>query len=201
MPQLPLHNVTDPAVVRAMRAVPREAFVPPEIQDEAYEDRALPIGHGQTISQPVVVAYMLAQLQLRPTDRVLEVGTGSGYQAAVLAELVEEVFTIERIDALAIASRATLHRQGYERVEVRCADGFPGWPEAAPFDAIVVAAATPRLSEAWFEQLKPDGRLIAPVGPARGDQRLELWRRDARGERQCEKLWEVRFVPLLSGTS
>ncbi len=198
MPQLPLHGVNDPAVVRAMHAVPREEFVPPAVRPEAYADRALPIGCGQTISQPVVVAFMLAQLRLRPTDRVLEVGTGSGYQAALLAELAGEVFTIERIEPLALAAGETLKRLGYQRVQVRWGDGFEGWPEAAPFDAIIVAAATPRIPDAWHAQLKADGRLIVPVGPPAGEQRLELWRRDARGVRRCVPLWSVRFVPLVS---
>ncbi|HET7535732.1 MAG TPA: protein-L-isoaspartate(D-aspartate) O-methyltransferase [Candidatus Didemnitutus sp.] len=199
MSQLPLHNVTDPAVVRAMRVVPREEFVPFDNRAEAHADRALPIGYGQTISQPAVVAYMLARLRLRPTDRVLEIGTGSGYQAAILAELAGEVFTIERIAALAAAAHGTLARLGYGRVHVRCADGADGWPEAAPFDAIMVAAATPRIPEAWRAQLQPAGRLIVPVGPAKGDQRLELWRRDANGVWRCVPLWDVRFVPLVAG--
>jgi protein-L-isoaspartate(D-aspartate) O-methyltransferase len=200
MSRLPLHDVSDPAVIRAMDAVPRAEFVPQESRHEAHADRALPIGHGQTISQPAVVAYMLAQLHLSPTDRVLEIGAGSGYQAALLAELAGEVFTIERIEALATRASHTLRRLGYDQVHVRCADGSAGWPEAAPFDAIIVAAATPRIPEAWFDQLKPGGRLIVPVGSATGDQRLELWRRDAQGVRHCTALWDVRFVPLVSGT-
>ena len=197
--RLRLEEVSSADVLRAMQAVPREEFVPETLRDEAYADRALPIDCGQTISQPAVVAYMTECLRLGPGDRVLEIGTGSGYQAAVLAEIVREVYTIERIPALAAAAAATLGRLGYANVRVRAADGTLGWPEAAPFDAIMITAAGETVPPALVGQLREGRRLIMPVGPPEGDQVLTLLERGAGGALAWRQLWPVRFVPLVAG--
>jgi len=194
---LRLEEVSNPAVLRAMHTVRREEFVSAALRSAAYDDRALPIPCGQTISQPAVVAYMTEQLRLERTDRVLEVGTGSGYQAAVLAEIVSRVYTIERIPALAEAAGARLARLGYRNVEVRTGDGTRGWPEAAPFDAIMVTAAAADIPPALVAQLAVGGRLIMPVGDPEGAQVLMLVERPPRGELVWRELWPVRFVPLL----
>ncbi|HTT57050.1 MAG TPA: protein-L-isoaspartate(D-aspartate) O-methyltransferase [Opitutaceae bacterium] len=194
---LRLEEVSNPAVLRAMHTVRREEFVSAALRSAAYDDRALPIPCGQTISQPAVVAYMTEQLRLERTDRVLEVGTGSGYQAAVLAEVVSRVYTIERIPALAEAAGARLARLGYRNVEVRTGDGTRGWPEAAPFDAIMVTAAAADIPPALVAQLAVGGRLIMPVGDPEGAQVLMLVERPPRGELVWRELWPVRFVPLL----
>jgi len=196
---LRLEEVSSAAVLRAMHAVPREEFVSDALRACAYDDRALPIACGQTISQPAVVAYMTEQLRLGPGDRVLEVGTGSGYQAAVLAEIVARVFTLERIPALAESAAARLARLGYRNVEVRCGDGTPGWPEAAPFDAIMVTAAADAIPPALLAQLAEGGRLIMPVGQPEGDQVLLRVERRPGGELTWHQLWGVRFVPLIAG--
>jgi len=197
--RLRLEEVSSADVLRAMQAVPREEFVPETLRDEAYADRALPIDCGQTISQPAVVAYMTECLRLGPGDRVLEIGTGSGYQSAVLAEIVREVYTIERIPALAAAAAATLGRLGYANVRVRAADGTLGWPEAAPFDAIMITAAGETVPPALVGQLREGRRLIMPVGPPEGDQVLTLLERGAGGALAWRQLWPVRFVPLVAG--
>jgi protein-L-isoaspartate(D-aspartate) O-methyltransferase len=192
--QIAARCVADARVLTAMRAVPRHRFVDASLADQAYEDHPLPIGHGQTISQPYIVAYMVEQLQLRPGARVLEVGTGCGYQAAVLAELAREVYTIEIVEPLARCAAETLAELGYENVRVRHGDGYHGWPERAPFDGIVVAAAAPYVPPALVDQLAPGGRLIIPVG--RLDQEIRLITRSAEGIVQ-ERLIQVRFVPLV----
>ncbi len=197
--RLRLEEVSSPAVLRAMQTVPREEFVPAGLQEAAYDDRALPIACGQTISQPAVVAYMTEQLRLGPADRVLEIGTGSGYQAAVLAEIVREVCTIERIPELAEAAGARLARLGYANVRVRTGDGTQGWPEEAPFDAIMVTAAGADLPPALLAQLKDRGRLIMPLGEPDGDQVLVLVERSPDGRHAWRQLWPVRFVPLIAG--
>jgi protein-L-isoaspartate(D-aspartate) O-methyltransferase len=194
---LQLEEVSNPAVLRAMHAVAREEFVPGALRSAAYDDRALPIPCGQTISQPAVVAYMTEKLRLTPDDRVLEIGTGSGYQAAVLAEIVREVFTVERIAELAQAAAARLARLGYANVQVRVGDGTRGWPEAAPFDAIMVTAAADEVPPALLDQLKEGGRLIMPVGRPDGDQVLMLLERRPHNEIVWSELWPVRFVPLI----
>lgn len=194
---LRLEEVSNPAVLRAMHTVPREEFVPGSLRTAAYDDRALPIACGQTISQPAVVAYMTEQLRLAPGDRVLEVGTGSGYQAAVLAEIVGEVYTIERIPELAQTASARLARLGHGNVRVRTGDGTKGWPEAAPFDAIMVTAAADQIPPALVAQLKAGGRMIMPVGRPDGDQVLMLLERRPDGETVWQQLWPVRFVPLV----
>jgi protein-L-isoaspartate(D-aspartate) O-methyltransferase len=193
--QLRERDIRDPRVLAAMERVPREAFLPPELRGHAYDDAALPIGEGQTISQPYMVARICEALALTGRERVLDVGTGSGYQAAVLAELASEVETIERIPALADAARASLVAAGYERVRVHVGDGTQGLPQHAPFDAIAVAAAAPELPQRLYEQLVPRGRLVVPVGRRR-TQRLELVVRSPEGPAVVESV-ACRFVPLV----
>jgi protein-L-isoaspartate(D-aspartate) O-methyltransferase len=190
-------EVSDPLVLAAMDAVPREEFVPGDLRAAAHDDRALPIGSGQTISQPAVVAYMTGQLRLSPTSRVLEIGTGSGYQAAVLAEITRNVYSVERIAGLARTAAARLARLGYDSVQVREGNGALGWPEEAPFDAIIVTAAATAIPPALLAQLGPDGRLILPLGEPDGPQVLVLLERNPAGEFDRRDLWPVRFVPLL----
>ena len=188
------HGVKDPAVVAAMRHVPRHRFVPGEYSLFAYVDGPLPIGHRQTISQPSLVADMTAALQLKKTDKVLEIGTGSGYQAAILAELADQVLTVEIVEPLARQAEQTLAELGYRNVRVRIGDGYHGWPEEAPFDAIIVTAAPDHVPQPLLEQLAVGGRLILPVG--RDIQTLDLYRRTAEGYQQTT-LTLVRFVPLV----
>ena len=191
--QIVARGVRDPATLAAMRKVPRHLFVPPESRAQAYEDYPLPIGHGQTISQPYIVAFMTEAAGLRGGESVLEIGTGSGYQAAVLGQIAARVYTIEIVAPLAEASKALLERLGYRGVSVRSGDGYLGWPEAAPFDAILVTAAAPRIPEPLKQQLKDGGRLVLPVG----DDWQELVVVTRRGERFEEKrLLPVRFVPM-----
>jgi len=192
--QLRGRDIADERVLAAMERVRRELFVPPELRDRAYEDAALPIGSGQTISQPYMVARICEALALTGRERVLDVGTGSGYQAAVLAELAAEVDTIERIPELADLARANLAAAGYERVRVHVGDGTRGLPERAPFGAIAVAAAAPGLPQTLYDQLEPRGRLVVPVG--RGLQRLELIVRSPEGPAVVRSV-PCRFVPLV----
>lgn len=188
-------GIKDPAVLQAMLDVPRHLFVPPEYIDQAYEDHPLPIGYGQTISQPYIVALMTESLELEPDDVVLEVGTGSGYQAAVLAEIVDQVYTIEIIGALAEQAAARLEELGYDNVEVRHADGYYGWEEHAPFDAIIVTAAPDHVPPPLRAQLADGGRMVIPVGPVGGYQ--ELWLIERHGDEfTTTSLGGVRFVPL-----
>ena len=191
--QLRGRDIVDEAVLGAMERVPRELFVPEG--ERAYEDAALPIGHGQTISQPYMVARISEALAVRPGERVLDVGTGSGYQAAVLAELGADVLTIERIPELAEQARKNLAASGYERVEVLVGDGTLGLPDRAPFDAIAVAAAAPTFPQTLYEQLRPRGRLVVPVGGWRG-QRLEVIVRSPEGPAVVHSV-PCRFVPLV----
>ena len=192
--QLRKRDITDERVLAAMAAVPRHLFVPPDLRAQAYADQALPIGHGQTISQPYVVALMTQLLALHGGERVLEIGTGSGYQAAVLSHLAGAVYSIEIDPELADQARATLAAQGYRSVQVRTGDGYYGWPEAAPFDAIIITAAAPRMPEALLGQLREGGRVVAPLERAGGE---EL----AVGIKHGDRLdWSehggVRFVPM-----
>jgi protein-L-isoaspartate(D-aspartate) O-methyltransferase len=191
-------GIGDAAVLRAMDEVPREYFVEGQFLDAAYADRALPIACGQTISQPYVVAYMTEQLGVLPGHRVLEIGTGSGYQAAVLSRLVHEVVSIERYRTLADAARARLETLGYKNVEVRLGDGLAGAPDRAPFDRIIVTAAAETLPQVLVEQLAPDGVMILPLGPHGSPQSLVRLTKSKDGIRQ-EELIAVRFVPLLAG--
>jgi protein-L-isoaspartate(D-aspartate) O-methyltransferase len=187
--------VTDVRVLDAIAAVPRAEFVPADHRGAAYDDVALPIGHDQTISQPLVVAIMTQALELRPTDRVLEVGTGSGYQAAVLRQLVEHVVTVERIPALADQAAALLAELGVDHVEVHTGDGSLGWPGAAPYDAVVVTAGGPEVPAPLLDQLADGGRLVAPVGPPHAQELVRVRRVGDRTE--CDDLGPVAFVPLL----
>ncbi|MFP4373290.1 MAG: protein-L-isoaspartate(D-aspartate) O-methyltransferase [Spirochaetaceae bacterium] len=189
-------GISNEAVLAAMRAVPRHEFVPSEHRGRAYANRPLPIGHGQTISQPYVVAYMTEVLELEEDDRVLEIGAGSGYQAAVLAEIAEAVYTIEIVEALARTARRRLERLGYDNVEVTQGDGYFGRPEHAPFDAIIVTAAAGHIPSPLVEQLRPGGRMVIPVGPVYAVQNLILVTKDHDGEVGTEQLLPVRFVPM-----
>ena len=193
--QLRGRDIRDERVLEAMARVPRELFVPEEERPYAYEDAALPIAAGQTISQPYMVARICEELALKGGERVLDVGTGSGYQAAVLAELTGEVHTIERIPELAALAEANLEAAGYERVRVHVGDGTLGLPEAAPFAAIAVAAAAPGLPRTLYEQLEPGGRLVVPVG-GRGGQQLEVIVRSPEGPAVVRTV-PCRFVPLV----
>jgi len=191
-------GISDQAVLRAMDEVPREHFVTPDRVEAAYGDHALPIACGQTISQPYVVAYMTEQLALQPQHRVLEVGTGSGYQAAVLSRLAREVVSIERYRTLAEAARSRLHTLGYDNVEVVVGDGFAGVPERAPYDRIMVTAAAERVPEALVGQLADGGVMLLPLGPRDGAQEIVKLTKSNEGLVK-EHLIGVRFVPLLPG--
>jgi protein-L-isoaspartate(D-aspartate) O-methyltransferase len=192
--QLRGRGISDPQVLRAMGSVPREKFVPKELRNNAYDDRPLPIGYGQTISQPFIVAFMTEQLQPKKSQRVLEIGTGSGYQAAVLSDLVAEVYTIEIVRPLAQRAEAVLRELGYKNVQVKAGDGYKGWPEHAPFDAIIVTAAPDHVPPPLVEQLKEGGRMIIPVGKS-GSQKLYLLEKQ-NGQIQQTAVIPVRFVPL-----
>ena len=196
--QIVERGVRDLRVLDAMRTVPRHEFVPESFRQDAYEDRPLPIGEGQTISQPYIVAAMLERLALQATDRVLEVGTGSGYVTALLALLSAEVYSVERHAQLAALAESTLHRLEYRNVKIRVGDGRQGWAEYAPFDAILVSAATPEMPPVLFDQLREGGRMMVPVGPS-FSQELQLIRK-ASGQPEVEVLEGCRFVPLVKGT-
>jgi protein-L-isoaspartate(D-aspartate) O-methyltransferase len=195
--QISGRGIRDPAVLRAMATVPRELFVHESYRDYAYEDTPLPIPGNQTISQPFVVAYMLSTLKLQPTGRVLEIGAGSGYQAALLSCLVQQVYTIERIPELAEYARDRLATLGYNNVQVLLGDGTLGWPEYAPYDAIIVAAGGPSVPPPLREQLAVGGRLVIPVGKLRRHQNLILLSRIGEDQYSEEKLSPVAFVPLI----
>jgi protein-L-isoaspartate(D-aspartate) O-methyltransferase len=191
-------GIADPAVLRALDEVPREHFVGGAFTEAAYADQALPIACGQTISQPYVVAYMTEQLRVQPEHRVLEVGTGSGYQAAILSRIAKEVVSVERYRTLADAARDRLATLGYQNVDVRLGDGLAGASDKAPFDRIIVTAAAETVPEALVEQLAENGVLLLPLGPHGGAQQLVRLTK-AAGELQREELLGVRFVPLLPG--
>ena len=195
--QLASRDICDPWVLHAMRTVPREQFVADYQQGHAYDDGPLPIGEGQTISQPYIVALMTQAVQPRPGDRALEIGTGSGYAAAVLATIVSEVYTVERLGGLANAARRRLANLGYHNIHVREGDGTLGWPEHAPYDAIIVTAGGPRVPAALLEQLAIGGRLIMPVGSAYRFQRLVRVTRMSGTGYDYADLEDVAFVPLI----
>jgi len=187
-------GIHDERVLAAMSKVPREEFVPPDLRAESYSDGPLPIGYDQTISQPYIVALMTEQLRLKPHDRVLEIGTGSGYQAAVLAELVAEVYSIEIVAPLAHTAEATLQRLGYKNVHVKVGDGYKGWPEHAPFDAVIVTCAPEHVPQPLINQLKEGGRMIIPVGQRFAQELYLLEKKNARLQQSA--VLPVRFVPM-----
>jgi len=192
--QIENRGIRDPRVLAAMRQVPRHEFIPQEFRESAYEDRPVGIGHGQTISQPYIVAFMTEQLAPKPADRILEVGTGSGYQAAILSKLVTDVFSIEIVPELAERAGNTLKRLGFDNVRTKAGDGYQGWPERAPFDAIIVTCAPDHIPNPLVSQLKEGGRMIIPVGNL-GDQSLYLLeKREGKIERKA--VLPVRFVPM-----
>jgi len=197
--QLAGRDINDQTVLDAMRNVPRHWFVPQRLQQSAYDDRPLPIGHGQTISQPYIVALMTQLLRLKPTDKVLEIGTGSAYQAAVLNELTPNVFSIEIIKDLSGPAAGRLKDRGYATVVTRTGDGYHGWKEHGPFDAIIVTAASTHIPPPLLKQLKPGGRMVIPVGAAFRVQRLMLVKKDEKGEVSSRVITAVRFVPLTGG--
>jgi protein-L-isoaspartate(D-aspartate) O-methyltransferase len=194
MEQLMPRGIHEERVLAAMAKVPREDFVPQDSRAASYTDQPLPIGYGQTISQPFIVAFMTEQLRLAPGDRVLEIGTGSGYQAAILAELVAEVYTMEIIEPLAKTAETTLERLGYKNVHVKIGDGYKGWPEHAPFDAVIVTCAPDHVPQPLVDQLKEGGRMIIPVGGF-GDQELYLLEKK-NGQLEQRAVLPVRFVPM-----
>lgn len=194
--QLENRGIRSRSVLQAFRRVPRHEFVPPSERDAAYSDYPLPIGAGQTISQPYVVAYTLEQARIQASDRVLEIGSGSGYQTALLAELAAEVHSVEMVEELAAGARKILHKLGYRNVKLRVGDGTQGWAECAPYDAIVGSAAPPEIPRPLLEQLAQNGRLVLPVGTV--NQQLVLVRRTADGVFERTALLAVRFVPMLT---
>lgn len=195
--QIEERGIRHPGVLKAMRDTPRHLFVPDEIKSRAYDDTPLPIGWGQTISQPYIVASMTELLDPKPHHRVLEIGTGSGYQAAILSPLVAQVYTIEVVPQLGAQAEERLKRMGYKNVTVRIGDGYQGWPEHAPFDLIILTAAPPQLPGALVEQLKNGGRLVAPIGTAW--QELVVVDKDQAGKVRQRKEYPVMFVPMVPG--
>lgn len=188
-------DIDDPRVLSAFEAVPRHAFVSEDARDNAYDDRPLPIGQNQTISQPYIVALMTQLVRPQPDDRALDVGTGSGYQAAILAELVSHVYSIEIVPELGRESKSRLEKLGYENVTVRIGDGYQGWPEEAPFDVITLAASPPEVPQPLIDQLAPGGRMVLPVG-IQFRQELILIEKDAEGQVSRRKIAPVAFVPM-----
>jgi protein-L-isoaspartate(D-aspartate) O-methyltransferase len=195
--QIEARNVNDPAVLQAMRSVPRHLFVPAPVAEFAYRDQPLPIGFNQTISQPYIVALMTELLDVKRDHAVLEIGTGSGYQAAVLSLLARQVYTVELIPELALAAAQRLLKLGYSNVVVKAGDGYRGWPEKAPFDRIILTAAPPEIPQALIQQLKRGGKLVAPVGGA--DQALILLTKGTDGRIKQRAVLPVLFVPMVPG--
>ena len=197
--QIERRDVTNRVVLAAMRRVPRHEFVDANLRRQAYDDNPLPIGHGQTISQPYIVALMTELLQVKPGDKVLEIGTGSGYQAAVLAEITTNVFTIEIVEPLAVAASNRVQRLGLHAIRARHGDGYFGWKEHGPFDGIIVTAAADHIPPPLLQQLKPNGRMVIPIGPVYSTQRLVVVRKDEQGKVRTESVLPVRFVALKGG--
>jgi protein-L-isoaspartate(D-aspartate) O-methyltransferase len=192
--QIEARGVHDPAVLKAMRSIPRDQFVPENVRAFAYLDQPLPIGYDQTISQPFIVAIMTQLLEVKPDQRVLEIGTGSGYQAAVLSVMAKEVYTIEIVPELAHSAAETLRRLGYTNAEVKAGDGYLGWPEHAPFDRIMLTAAPPEIPQVLIDELKPGGKLVAPVGV--GVQNLVVLDKSPDGKTTRRSVLPVLFVPM-----
>ena len=199
--QIEERGVRHPGVLRVMRETPRHLFMPERVRSQAYEDHPVPIGYGQTISQPYIVALMTELLEPRRDARVLEIGTGSGYQAAVLAPLVAHVYSLEIVRELAESASALLNKLGYRNVTVRWGDGYQGWPEQAPFDRIIVTAAPPELPQALLDQLKPSGKLVAPVGSSIFGQDLVVVEKTREGKIRRRSVIPVMFVPMVKGLS
>lgn len=190
----------DPRVMTVMHQVPREEFVPPELQHAAFDNRPLPIGHGQTISQPYIVALMTDLLQLQPDHTVLEIGTGSGYQTAILSLLCTQVYTMEVVPKLSETAKRRFEEMGYDNVEVLTGNGHLGWPEYAPYDGVIVTAAADHIPSALVEQLRPGGKLVIPVGPPYSYQELMLVEKDRQGNSHMRNILGVAFVPLVGNT-
>lgn len=199
--QIESRGIKDPRVLRTMKNTPRHLFMPPDAWEFAYQDRPVQIGHGQTISQPFIVAFMTEMLDVNKEHRVLEIGTGSGYQAAVLSPLVKEVNTMEIVPQLAKSSAETLKRLGYGNVIVREGDGYRGWPEKAPFDRIILTAAPPEIPQTLIDQLKAGGKLLAPIGQSVLDQEMMLLEKTADGKVTKRSVLPVRFVPMVKPAS
>ena len=197
--QIQARGVRNPEVLKAMRVTPRHLFVPAPMRPQAYQDSPLPIGNGQTISQPYIVAVMTELLEPAKTQKVLEIGTGSGYQAAVLSPLVKQLFSIEIVPQLAKESSDLLKKLNYTNVTVRAGDGYLGWPEESPFDRIIVTAAPPEIPKALLDQLKPGGKLVAPVGRSVLEQDLVVIEKGADGKLRQRSVFPVRFVPMVKG--
>jgi protein-L-isoaspartate(D-aspartate) O-methyltransferase len=197
--QIQERGVRDPGVLRVMRLVPRHLFIPESMRSQAYEDHPVPVGYGQTISQPYIVGLMTELLEPRKDSKVLEIGTGSGYQAAVLSGLVKQLFSIEIVPELARSASTLLQQLGYRNVTVRWGDGYKGWPEEAPFDRIIVTAAPPQLPKALLDQLKPGGKLVAPVGSTVFGQDLIVVDKTPDGKLRQRSVIPVMFVPMVKG--
>jgi protein-L-isoaspartate(D-aspartate) O-methyltransferase len=195
--QIASRGIRNPAVLNAMRSTPRHLFVPAGVRAEAYADHPIPIGYGQTISQPYIVAFMTEALDVRKKDRVLEIGTGSGYQAAILSTLASEVYTIEIVGQLAKSAAETLRQLGYKNVFVREGNGYEGWPQKAPFDRIILTAAPPEIPQTLVDQLKPGGKLLAPVPASPFEEQIVILNKAADGKITTRSLLPVRFVPMV----
>ena len=195
--QIASRGIKNPAVLRVMGEIPRHLFVPANVREQAYEDRPVPIGHGQTISQPFIVGFMTELLDVQSQHRILEIGTGSGYQAAILSKLAKEVFTMEIVPELAQSAEALFRRLGYKNIFVRLGNGYLGWPEASPFDRIIVTAAPPEIPQVLIDQLKPGGRLLVPVGNSPANQEIIMVEKTKDGKVVKRAVLPVRFVPMV----